>query len=79
MNLKQSTLANENYAKKDRNEEEMDKFKKHIGLGASAEAQHIQGSYGARPPPSGSGLLVDESDAHLLPPNMPNFDPTAEK
>lgn len=57
----------------------MDKFKAHIGLGPSVEAQHIQGSYGAKPPPDGSGLLVDEGDAHLLPPNMPNFDPTADK
>ena len=29
--------------------------------------------------PTGTGLLVEESDAHMLPPNMPNFDPTTEQ
>ena len=41
MNIKQSTLANETYAKKDHNEDQMDKFKEHIGVGPSPEAQHI--------------------------------------
>ena len=41
MNIKQSTLAHESYAKRDRNEEEMDKFKQHIGIGPSVEAEHI--------------------------------------
>lgn len=26
----------------------------------------------------GGGLLVEEKDAHVLPPNMPNFDPTVD-
>lgn len=36
MNIRQTTLNNEQYAKRDRNEDEMDKFKEHIGISTEA-------------------------------------------
>ena len=38
MNIKKSTLEHESYAKRDRNEEDLDKFKEHIGIAQSSEA-----------------------------------------
>ena len=66
MNQKNATLNTG-----DRMEEEMKQFRKCLGVGANnLRGDDEQSALGS--------LLVDEKEAHKLPPNMPNFDPTLD-
>lgn len=52
-------------------DEELKMFRQHIGVGANTmRDEDEQSALGS--------LLVDEKEAHKLPPNMPNYDPTLD-
>eukprot|EP00347_Sterkiella_histriomuscorum_P019960 403339632 len=57
--------------KGDRMDEELKLFRQHIGVGANTMRDEEQNS-------ALGSLLLDEKEAHKLPPNMPNFDPTLD-
>lgn len=82
MNQKSTTLGTGQYAKKDKANDEFDKFKESLGVlgngySETHNASQFSQKYGT--PGVGNGLLVEEKDAHMLPPNMPNFDPTNDQ
>ena len=77
MNMKQPMLAPTET--KNRPEEDLDKFRDHLGVKATGfDGGPLMSGFVGAGAPQGSGLLVEEKDAHMLPPNMPNFDPTLE-